>query len=389
MSELFNKALGIQQDMVAWRRAFHKQPELTHQETGTHRMIRQFLNEMGVPFLTAGDTITIAEIVGALPGKTSAIRADTDALPVIEETGADYASQLSGIMHACGHDMHMAIGLGAAKMLWESRDSLPGKAMIIFQPAEEGGHGASRVVESGLVDEVDAFFALHVWPQLETGAYHLSPGPVCAAADKLFFDMSGRGGHGAYPELCHSALLACSETALALKTMVPDSPQDRPMHVMSMGQVRTGSNWNVIPGEARMEGSLRTLDEALRERMHKQIRQTADDCAKKHGCRAEFKVDGVCGIVYNDEGLTELVKPALIEALGDGAAADQHTALIGDDFSDYRAIAPCCYAHLGVKRHEQADVYALHHPKFDPDEAAMPVGLTGLCASVLKANQAG
>jgi amidohydrolase len=387
MTILLEMAQEIQPDMVAWRRAFHRQPELTHRETGTHRMIRRFLDEMGIPFLTSGDTITVAEIKGKVPGKTSAIRADTDALPVCEETGAEYASRVPGLMHACGHDMHMAIGLGAAKLFWEMRDSLPGKAMVIFQPAEEGGHGAGRVVESGLVDEVNAFFALHVWPQLETGAYRLSPGPVCAAADKLMFDMAGRGGHGAYPELCHSALLAAAETALALKSLTPDSPQDRPLHVLSMGQIHTGTNWNVIPGGAWMEGSLRTLDEALREELHIKIRNMAENSARKHGCTASLQVDAVCGIVYNDEALTNLVKPAFVETLGEGAAACQQTALIGDDFSDYRAIAPCCYAHLGVKRKGQTEVYALHHPKFDPDEAAMPVGLAGLCASVLAVNQ--
>ncbi len=152
MKDLLNRAEALQEEMTAWRRAFHQQPELTHQEAGTHRMIREFLKEMGIPFVTAGDTITVAEIKGEKPGKVAAIRADTDALPVMEETGAGYTSQVPGVMHACGHDMHMAIGLGAARLLWDMRGRLSGRALVIFQPAEEGGHGASRVVETGLAD---------------------------------------------------------------------------------------------------------------------------------------------------------------------------------------------------------------------------------------------
>ncbi len=383
IKELMNRATALHEEMRAWRRAFHRQPELTGQEAGTHRMIRGFLSDLGLPFLTAGDNITVAEIRGALPGKSVAIRADTDALPVTEATGADYASQTPGVMHACGHDMHMAIGLGAAKLLWEMRDRLPGRALVIFQPAEEGGHGAQQVLKSGLADHADAFFALHVWPQLETGHYHLSPGAVCAATDRLIFDFTGRGGHGAYPELSHSALLAASETALALKALVPEQPSDRPLYVMSMGALSAGSYWNVIPGEARLEGSLRTLDERLRKDLLAQIRQKAQDAARKHGCEARLEVDEVCGIVYNDEGLYEDLQPALEQALGKGAFGPQERALIGDDFSDYRSLGPCCYAHLGVKRPEQGEIFPLHHPCFNPDEAAMPTGLAGLCASVL------
>lgn len=388
MKELLSLAERLQQDMVRWRRAFHERPDLTHHEAGTHRTIRRILEELGIPFLTAGETITIAEIEGELPGKTSAIRADTDALPVAEATDTAYASRVPGVMHACGHDMHMAIGLGAAKLFWQMRKSLPGKALIIFQPAEEGGHGASEVVKSGLVNGVDAFFALHVWPQLETVKYRLSPGPVCAAADRLVMTITGRGGHGAYPELCHSALLAGADIAMSLKELVPDAPEDRPKHVMSMGQLHTGSNWNVIPGEAMLEGSLRTLDGTLRDKLLKQTEDIMNRSAKKHGCSASLHVDRVCGIVYNDEALANHVKPALVAALGEHAAEAQRTALIGDDFSDYRAVAPCCYAHLGVKRPAQPEVFPLHHPKFDPDEAAMPTGLAGLCASVLATNSA-
>ena len=387
IKEMLGMSEGIRQDLVRWRRAFHQQPELTHEEVNTHRMIRAYLKEMGIPFKTSGDTITVAEIKGALPGLCAAIRADTDALPVAEQTRVDYASRVPGVMHACGHDMHMAIGLGAAKVLWDNKERLPGKALVIFQPAEEGGLGARRVVDSGLVNEAQAFFALHVWPQLETGNLHLSPGPVCASADKLFIQVTGRGGHGAYPELCHSALLAAAEIALGLKALVPDLPQDRPLHVLSMGQLQTGSNWNVIPGEAALVGSLRTLDAQLREKLHQQIREIAEDAARKHDCSASFRVENVCGIVYNDEDLTAHVKPALEEALGDRAEGLQKTALIGDDFSDYRGIGPCCYAHLGVKRPEQAEIFPLHHPQFNPDEQAMPIGVAGLCAAVISANK--
>jgi len=385
MKDLLKQAQVLQGEMSAWRRAFHQAPELTHQEAGTHRMIRKFLEDMGIPYMTGGDTVTVAEIRGSGAGKSAAVRADTDALPVTEETGAAYASRVPGVMHACGHDMHMAVGLGAARLLRDRKADFQGRALVIFQPAEEGGHGASRVVESGLVDGVDAFFALHVWPQLETGAFQLSPGPVCAAADRLMINVSGRGGHGAYPELCHSALMAACGIALALKPLVPDSPRDRPMHVMSMGQLHTGSNWNVIPGEARLEGSLRTLNARWREELHGQIGNIVREMAEKQGCTASFQVDAVCGIVYNDERLTGRVKPALLKALGDAAACSQQTALIGDDFSDYRAIGPCCYAHLGVKRPGQKELYPLHHPRFDPDEDAMPAGAAGLCACVMAA----
>ncbi|MDD3109170.1 MAG: M20 family metallopeptidase [Eubacteriales bacterium] len=384
MKDLLDKAKALQGEMSAWRGAFHAKPELTGQEAGTHRMIRGILAEMGVPFLVAGECITVAQIEGESPGKCVAIRADTDALPVIEATGAAYASQRPGVMHACGHDVHMAIGLGAAHLLWGMRQSFSGRARVIFQPAEEGGHGAQRVAESGLVDETDHFFALHVWPQLQTGYFRLSSGPVCAATDRLIISVAGRGGHGAYPELSHSALLAAAETAVALKNLVPDMPEERPMHVMSMGELCAGSYWNVIPGEARLEGSLRTLDPTLRRELLAKIGDIAHETAMKHGCEASLKVDAVCRIVYNDEELVAQVKPAIEEALGTHAEGIQERAFIGDDFSDYRALGTCCYAHLGVKHPGQEEVFSLHHPGFNPDDAAMPTGLAGLCASVFQ-----
>ena len=275
MNKLFSQAWDLALFMTDIRRKLHSNPERSLQEVKTNLLIRETLKSEGIPYLTAGETVTIAEIKGAKPGKTVAARADTDALPVLELADVSWKSGVPGVMHACGHDIHTAIGLGLARLLFSQREKMAGRALVIFQPAEEGGGGAVQVVKSGLLEGVSAFYALHVWPQLETGHLNISAGPVCAASSRIRVRVMGRGGHGAYPELCHSALLAAADISLELEKMVPRAPEERSDFVMSLGQLHTGSAWNIIPAEAMIEGSLRVLKTGLQEKMLEKIRKAA------------------------------------------------------------------------------------------------------------------
>lgn len=383
MNKLFSQAWDLALFMTDIRRKLHSNPERSLQEVKTNLLIRETLKSEGIPYLTAGETVTIAEIKGAKPGKTVAARADTDALPVLELADVSWKSGVPGVMHACGHDIHTAIGLGLARLLFSQREKMAGRALVIFQPAEEGGGGAVQVVKSGLLEGVSAFYALHVWPQLETGHLNISAGPVCAASSRIRVRVMGRGGHGAYPELCHSALLAAADISLELEKMVPRAPEERSDFVMSLGQLHTGSAWNIIPAEAMIEGSLRVLKTGLQEEMLDKIRKAAGETAAKRQCEAVLEVEEYCGLVSNDEENSERAKRSAREALGDAAVGQEERALIGDDFSEYLAIAPGVYMQLGVKRPGQTEMYPLHHGLFNPDEDAMPYGLAGLAAAML------
>ena len=383
MNKLFSQARDLAPFMTDVRRKLHSNPERSLQEIKTNLLIRDTLKSEGIPYLTVGETVTIAEIMGAKPGKTVAARADTDALPVLELADVSWKSGVPGVMHACGHDIHTAIGLGLARLLFSQREKMAGRALVIFQPAEEGGGGAAQVVKSGLLEGVSAFYALHVWPQLETGHLNISAGPVCAASSRIRMRVMGRGGHGAYPELCYSALLAAADISLELEKMVPRTPEERPDFVMSLGQLHTGSAWNIIPAEAMIEGSLRVLKAGLQEEMLGKIREIAKETAAKRHCEAVLEVEDYCGLVSNDEENSERARRSAREALGETAVGQEERALIGDDFSEYLTIAPGVYMQLGVKRPGQTEMYPLHHGLFNPDEDAMPYGLAGLAAAML------
>lgn len=357
------------------RRFFHQNPELTHQENNTAASIRRYLKEKGIPFLSFPKNITVALLSGEKPGKILGIRSDIDALPIKEETNLSFASRNNNVMHACGHDAHIAIGLVTAFYLHNHKSSFSGLVKIIFQPAEEEGNGAVDVIQTGSISDCDAFLALHVWPLMETGCIALSDGAVCASVDKLKFSICGRGGHAAYPELARDALLCSAHLASSLQFVVSRFLSPRETVVLSLGKIAAGTAWNIIAESALIEGTLRTFDDSLREKILDEIKNIVSNIAAFHHCSCDFKVENAGKVVFNDKDLTNIVKQSAVSVFGE--VSQQTPSTIGDDFSYYRSIAPSCYAFLGAHKHG-TPVYPLHHSKFSTDEEAILLGVEWL-----------
>lgn len=369
------------QKLIAFRRELHMYPEPTGCETATHRRLRGWLDEMGVPYLAPQDNMTIAVLEGKKgDGPVTGIRCDTDALEVTELTGAPYASRNGGVMHACGHDAHMAMGLGLAMFLKGRLDQMRGTVKIIFQPAEEGGGGAKACVGTGLLNDVQAFLALHVWPQLLTGDISISDGPVCSCTDTLRINVHGRGGHGAYPDLCRDAVTASAAMVTALQQVVSRFVPPMQPVVLTIGKLHAGTRWNVVAEEAVLEGTLRTFDDALRESVIARIGEIVQHTALAGQCTAELHVEDQTGLVYNDAALAEKMRAAAQDATG-RAPLRLAPAMIGDDFSEYRAIAPSCYGLLGVGVQGRENP-PLHHGAFTLDEEALALGTAYFCKAV-------
>ncbi|MBQ3080390.1 MAG: amidohydrolase [Clostridia bacterium] len=353
-------------------RLFHRIPEKSRHETETNRQIRLALQKEGIGYLAPKDNITIAVIRGARPGKVCAIRSDTDALQLTEDTGLSYASQNSGMMHACGHDSHIAIGLTCAKILNRIKDELPGTVKIIFQPAEEGEFGAQAVMETGLVNDVNAFFAVHVWSPFKTGEMRVSSKGVAASTDMFTITLKGRGGHGAVPDACIDTVVAASQLVINLQSIVSRFTSPFSPVVVTIGSLHAGTRCNIIAGEAVLEGTIRTFDPDVYKAVHEDFDRIVMNTAGMYKCGYEIDMRPACGVTYNDEAL---VKTALENAgkiaPPDSVGPDEMSTL-GDDFGEYRSIAPVCYMKVGIRNEEIDAVYAHHHPKFKVDENALP-----------------
>lgn len=374
--------------LTAFRRELHRYPEPSCKEIETHRRLRAWLREMDVAFFTPENNITIAVLGEKLAGAPCVgIRCDTDALEVKEQTCLPFQSRHEGVMHACGHDAHMAMGLGAC-LYWKTHpEALQGRVKVIFQPAEEGGDGAEHTVGTGLLDDVDAFIALHVWPQLDKGVISITDGPVCSSTDIVSIRVYGKGGHGAYPDLCQDAVAASAAVVTALQHIVSRFvPPIQPV-VLSLGSLHAGTRWNVIAQEAAIEGTLRTFDDGLRERIIERMRSVIEHTAAAHQCSAELEITSQAKVVFNDPALSSVLRSAALELFPAEKVLALAPAMIGDDFSAYRTIAPCCYGLLGVRKQGDLDAAPLHHGAFDIDEEALALGTAYFCHAAARIHQ--
>lgn len=370
------------QQIIAFRRELHRFPEPSCNEFQTHQRLRSWLQKMDVSFLSPADNITIAVLEPLqAKGPVIGIRCDTDALEVEEQTGLPYQSENDGIMHACGHDAHMAMGLGACMYWKEHPEQIKGAGKVIFQPAEEGGGGAQQTVRTGLLDDVHAFLGLHVWPQLNKGQISISDGPLCSCTDILSIRIHGRGGHGAYPNLCADAVTASAALVMELQHIVSRfTPPMQPV-VLTLGSLSAGTRWNVIAEEAQIEGTLRTFDDDLRERILTRIREIVEHIAAAHQCRGEINVINQAKLVLNDPLVSKITRAAACDIFVPDHILQLGPVMIGDDFSEYRSVAPSCYALLGVGGNDR-DYPPLHHGKFTLDEDALALGTAFFCHAV-------
>jgi amidohydrolase len=365
----------VLEQVVEWRRHLHRHPELSFQERETGEFVARTLEGFGDALEVdrpAGHSV-VARLRTGRPGPVVALRADIDALPIDEQSGVDFASENPGAMHACGHDAHTAMLLGAARALAEARDRLPGGELrFLFQAAEELAPGGARdLVAAGAVDGVDFVYGCHVWSELEYGKVAAMPGPFMAAADFFTLAITGRGGHGGLPHLADDVVVIGAQVVTNLQHVVARRVDPLERAVLSVGAFHAGDAPNVIPGRAELAGTVRTFAAEVRERMPVLIEDILRGVTSAHG--AEYELDYQFGYepVVNDERATALVR----EAIGAGELADIAPIMGGDDFSAYLARAPGCYAFIGARDEASGAVFPHHHPRFRLDERALATGV--------------
>lgn len=375
----------ITPQVVQWRRELHAHPERSNREERTGRFVAETLRAMGVDELRTGVAGhgVVALIRGGRPGPCVGLRADMDALPVQEQTGLPFASQNPGVMHACGHDGHTSVLLGAAAVLVRLRAQLPGSVKLIFQPAEEGvppgeKGGAAQMVAEGVLERptVAAVFALHVSPELETGKLSYRPGAMTAAVDRFRITIVGRQSHAAMPWQGVDPIVAAAHVIMAIHTIPSHRIDARQVAVVSVGIVKAGTAWNIIPGQAMLEGTIRTHAPETRRRAAEEFHRLVQNTAAAHGAQAEIEFDNGTPAMINDAELSAMMRPSLVRAVGAANLLEAQPMTGGEDFARYAQQVPGLFFFLGVKA--SPEPAGLHSPHFLLNEAALPVGVRAM-----------
>ncbi|BBI32283.1 amidohydrolase [Cohnella abietis] len=358
----------FEEQLVAFRRHLHANPELSHEEFETTSTIRTWLTEAGIRIAEYPlKTGVIAEVGGLQEGPIIAIRADIDALPIHEETGLAFASRVPGKMHACGHDLHTAIVLGAAILLKRREHELKGTVRFIFQPAEEKAKGASLVINSGALEGVKAVFGLHNKPNLPVGTIGIKPGPIMAAADGFIVEVEGRGTHAAVPEAGIDPIVTSAHIITALQSIVSRNVSALDSAVVSVTRLNSGTAWNVIADKAVFDGTLRTFDEGVRFRVRERFEQIVVGVGQALGAEANVKwLEGPPAVVNDSRWAEQATRTA--ESIG-LQVVEPTPSSAGEDFAFYLQETPGSFFFLGTSGPQE-----WHHPAFDVDERALPIG---------------
>lgn len=373
---LKDEALALSRVWQDLFHTLHRCPELGRREHRTAGLIRGRLQELGIPFVPAADTGTVAVIRGAHPGRTLGFRADIDALPITEDTGLPYASRVPGVMHACGHDFHTAALLGAAELLWKRRDALHGAVKLFFQPDEEGDGGAARMIEAGGMENphVDAMLCCHVDSAIPTGTLSVRSGPACAASNPFTVILRGRGSHGAKPHLGSDVIVAGAQIVSALQTVSSRRVSPTEPVVVTVGAFHAGEVGNVLPEEARLSGMIRTMSARAREQVKADFRSIVAGIASAMGVEAEIRMVDGYPCCHNDPGMTKLLLGAAAKVLGPENLLEQEAPTLGtDDFGYFSALVPGCYYYIGVGNQAKGFTYPNHNPHFAADPDALPL----------------
>jgi amidohydrolase len=369
--------------MIDLRHRLHQIPELGYQEHKTARTIRQELDRLGIEYVSGvpqAPTATIAWI-GDARKPCVALRADIDALPIEERTGLPYASRHEGCMHACGHDGHISILTGAAAVLRSIVDELDVCVKLIWQPAEEGGAGARRLCEAGVLDgrigpPVQAIFGLHGWPGLPVGSVSTRPGPLLAATGSFIASFVGKGCHGAFPHLGRDPIVAACEAVISLQQVVSRELDPTEPAVITVGKFHAGTATNVIPNRATIEGTARTLSDAAGKLVESSIRRRCQSIAAACDCHVEFVWEPGYPPTINDPAMAEYVSQVATVALGPQRFIPAaRPAMGGEDFAFYLQRVPGCFVLIGVRPPERSEYPSLHSDRFDFADDALAVGV--------------
>lgn len=359
-------------ELVAWRRHLHQHPELGLQEHETTRFVTDLLSRWDVPFRTATPTGVIAELRGRRPGPTVALRCDLDALPILEETDLPFASQNSGVMHACGHDGHTAILLGTVRRFLDLAGDFPGAVRFLFQPGEEGHGGACKLMDQGALTGVKAIYGLHLWSQIESGRAEITHGPMMAAADRFEVRVFGRGGHGAVPQQTVDAIVVAAQIVQALQTIVARRIDPLRPGVVTVGAFQAGSASNVIADTATLHGTARSFQPEVRDLIERSIQDIADSICRAAGARAEVSYRRGTAALVNHQQASLTLRAAAERVLGSEHVSTMEPVMAGEDFAQYLEAVPGAFIFVGAKT---GGAYPHHHPKFDIQEAPLASGV--------------
>ena len=386
-ADLLEAARALAPAIVADRRAIHEHPELGYEEQQTSALVSGRLRELGLDVTTGiAGTGVVGLLEGKRPGKTVLLRADMDALPIVEQNEAAYCSKTPGVMHACGHDGHTAMLLGAARLLSERREQLPGTVKFMFQPAEEGGFGALRMIEAGLLEQpqVDAAFALHVDALHYVGQIGVRVGPASAASDRFTINVRGKGGHAARPNMTVDPIVVAAQIIVALQTLVSREISPTEQAVVTIGALESGTTFNVISDAALLRGTARTYSEEVRAHIEKRIGEIAGGIARAMRADAETEyVRGYPSIVNTEDGV-ETVSEVVRDLLGEKSLVESEMMMGGEDFSYLLERVPGAFLRLGVRNRAWKTPRNGHSAGFDLDEEALPIGTAVLAATALR-----
>jgi len=390
MTDFYKQAEKLFAYTQSLRRDLHMHPELGFREIRTGGIVAKELESLGIEVTKGvGKTGVVGYLEGAKPGPTLLLRFDMDALPITEDTGAEYASQNSGVMHACGHDGHTAIGLTVAKILHKNRDQLAGNIKFCFQPSEEGFNGeecggAEMMMRDGVLDSprVDQTLSLHLWNDKPLGWIHVAPGPIMAGAESFEIRLTGKGGHGASPHTTIDPVIAAAQIITALQTITSRNVAPLMAAVVSVTKVDIGTAFNVIPQEARLFDTIRTFDLSVRRMVLERFQQIVRGVAEAMGCQPEITVVRVTPTVVNNESLAEKVQATARRLLPHAEMDTSPYLTMGaEDMGYMQEKVEGCYFMIGSNNSDKRLDYGHHHPKFDFDENALVNGVALMAAA--------
>lgn len=364
---------NIQNCLIEWRRDFHRFPEVAFQEVRTSSVIRKFMENLNIPVTACAKTGLRGILKGQPGGRTVALRADMDALPLQEESDKSYRSQNPDACHACGHDGHMAILMGVIQLLAGRKDQFQGDVVFLFQPSEERiPGGAKMMIEEGALDGVDAVFGLHLWQPLKTGAVGVVKGPMMAQPDVFSIKVRGKGGHGSMPHQTIDPIYVSSQLVVNVQSIISRSLDPLKPGVVSFGTIHGGTIDNIIPGEVSLTGTVRTFEPEIKSMIRNNLEQIVEQTCKAFGAEAELEyIDGYPSVINNPE-MVDLVTSVAKKTLGKDCLISIDPVMGGEDFSYFLQRVPGAFFFLGIGDGQE---HPHHHPCFDIDEKALPQGV--------------
>ncbi|MGD2245610.1 MAG: amidohydrolase [Candidatus Aminicenantes bacterium] len=374
--------------IIEWRRDFHRHPEIAYEEERTSSVIQKFLDSLDISVSACAKTGLRGVLKGQSGGKTVALRADIDALPLKEEGDKEYISQNPEATHACGHDGHMAILMGTAEVLSRRRDQFKGNVVFLFQPSEERiPGGAKKMIDEGALEGVDAVFGLHLWQPLPTGFVGIVKGAMMAQPDAFTITVKGKGGHGSMPHTTVDPILVASHLVVNIQSIVSRNVDPLKPVVVSFGTVKGGTIYNIIPGEVSLTGTVRTFDSSIQSLAEKRLKEIVEETCRTFGATAEFEYEKGYPPLVNPEAMTDFVLEVTRNTLGKDKVQEIDPVMGGEDFAYFLQKVPGAFLFFGMG---DGMKFSHHHPAFDLDEKALPQAtllMTSLALEFLETNK--